>query len=320
MRSKRSRFFFMLRSLKARLVSGAVLPFLRPAVPRPLACWMGALRPFLRFPFPFANSTFGRDIFRGYDWPPLRCERPNAPERLESTISNLTQPEDWLAEEFAQEAGHGFRKTGTAILKSPMNFAVAVTQGFHNAPRLYGDETVRRPRRITGFHSGLRAGRDEFVYGIHDGVTGLWRQPIDGAKDGGLLGGLRGFGMGIGGFVLKDIAAFIAPGAYFMKGLEEESLKKYQPTNFLRRARIIQGQKDLTDLGPRIARRKSGGARNGEEASAMRRQEMEIEVSRKWESMQAEILAQKNKHQPSSFLIPWQTSRLVTLMQDTLTS
>jgi hypothetical protein len=103
--------------------------------------------------------------------------------------------------------------------------------------------------------------------------------------------------MGIGGFVLKDIAAFIAPGAYFMKGLEEESLKKYQPTNFLRRARIIQGQKDLTDLGPRIARRKSGGARNGEEASAMRRQEMEIEVSRKWESMQAEILAQKNKHQ-----------------------
>jgi hypothetical protein len=167
--------------------------------------------------------------------------RPAPPQRNETTLSTLEEPEDWLAEELAHEAGHGFKKTGTAILKSPMYFSVALAQGFHNAPRLYGDETVRRPPRITGFHSGLRAGRDEFVHGVHDGVTGIWQHPVRGAKEGGVLGCLRGVGMGVGGLLLKDIAAMVGPWAYLLKGLSEEEAKKHQPTAYLRRARISQG-------------------------------------------------------------------------------
>ncbi|KAF2009278.1 glycosyltransferase family 1 protein [Aaosphaeria arxii CBS 175.79] len=220
--------------------------------------------------------------------------RPGA-DRKESTLSNAVEPENWLAEELAQEAGHGVRKTGSAIIKSPMNFTLAVTKGFHNAPRLYGDETVRRPPRVTGFHSGIRAGRDEFVYGIHDGVTGLWRQPIAGAKDGGLLGCLRGMSMGVGGFVLKDIAAILGPGAYTMKGLDEEGRKKYQPTTFIRKARIIQGQKELSELGPRRSRKKNSDV-TGEDPDISRRQKIELQVAERWESMQSQISEEKKIH------------------------
>ncbi|KAH7135162.1 UDP-glucose,sterol transferase [Dendryphion nanum] len=217
-------------------------------------------------------------------------------ERQQSSLSKLSEPDEALAEEFAHEAGHGFKKTGAAILKSPMYFSLAVTKGFHNAPRLYGDETVRRPPRVTGFHSGIRAGRDEFVHGIHDGVTGIWRQPIKGAKEGGVLGCMRGVGMGIGGFFLKDIAAFLGPGAYTMKGLDEESRKKYQPTSFIRRARIIQGQKDIAEIGPRLSRQKGGNAKATTEDEGTKRQDIELELSRRWEAVQSQISADKKKH------------------------
>lgn len=85
-----------------------------------------------------------------------------------------------------------------AIVKAPMDLSLAVAQGFHNAPRLYGDETVRRPVRITGIRSGLVASRNEFFYGIYDGFTGVVTQPYHGAKERGVLGFVDGVGMGFG--------------------------------------------------------------------------------------------------------------------------
>lgn len=219
--------------------------------------------------------------------------RPRAPSRQDTSLSKLSEPEEWLAEELAHDAGHGFRKTGASILRSPMNFTLAITQGFHNAPRLYGDDTVRRPPRITGFYSGLRAGRKEFVYGISDGVTGLWTQPYRGAKEGGALGFARGLGMGIGGVVLKDIAAFLGPPAYFMKGLDEEYQKKYQPTGFLRRTRIMQGQREAAELGPR---RKASDSEEGEQEAVAKRQELEILVSSRWKSLQSLIREERKNN------------------------
>jgi hypothetical protein len=218
--------------------------------------------------------------------------RPKLGQRHSTTLSQLSAPDEPLAEEWVKETGHGFKKTGAAIIRSPMHLSLAIAQGFHNAPRLYGDETVRRPPRITGFYSGMRAGRDEFVYGIHDGVAGLWQQPIHGAKDGGVLGAIRGVGMGIGGLVLKDVAAVLGPPAYFMKGLNEEAMKKHQPTHYLRRARIIQGQKEVSELGPPVKRRKSGAIDDG-----MKRQQVEIQVSRQWEALQEQIARERNTHQ-----------------------
>lgn len=129
-----------------------------------------------------------------------------------------------------------------------MDLSLAVAQGFHNAPRLYGDETVRRPVRITGIHSGLVASRNEFFYGIYDGFSGVITQPYHGAKERGVLGFVDGVGMGFGGLVLKNIAAILGPFAYTAKGLHKEIIKHRQPTAFIRKARIIQGGKELRAL------------------------------------------------------------------------
>jgi len=129
-----------------------------------------------------------------------------------------------------------------------MDLSLAVAQGFHNAPRLYGDDTVRTAPRISGIQSGLRAADSEFTLGIYDGVTGLFLQPYNGARQHGAAGFVKGVGKGVGGFVLKDLAAIIGPFGYTMTGIHKEIVKTRQPTAFIRRARIIKGLQDVQAL------------------------------------------------------------------------
>ena len=135
-----------------------------------------------------------------------------------------------------------------------MDLALAIAQGFHNAPRLYGDSTVRTPTRVSGIQSGLRAAGEEFIFGVYDGVTGLVRQPYHGAKERGALGFAQGLGKGVGGFVLKDLAAITGPIGYTLKGVHKEFSKRKQPTTFIRQARIIQGARDARALDPQARR------------------------------------------------------------------
>ncbi|UPX12790.1 uncharacterized protein EKO05_0003327 [Ascochyta rabiei] len=217
------------------------------------------------------------------------------PEREESTLSKINEPEETLNVELAHEAAFGFRKTGHALARFPMNVTLALTQGFHNAPRLYGDETVRRPPRVTGLHSGLRAGRDELVYGVTDGVTGIVTQPIRGAKENGVVGAVRGVGFGIGGFVLKDIAALLGPTAYLMKGLDAEYMKKYQPTTLIRRGRIAQGQLELQQLEhkTRVTNIREAEGKNAEPKE--NRDDVEDIVAHRWAALK-QAIAEEKKH------------------------
>ena len=138
-----------------------------------------------------------------------------------------------------------------------MDLSLAIAQGFHNAPRLYGDSTVRTAPRISGIQSGLRAAGSEFAFGVYDGVTGLVLQPYHGARDNGALGLVKGVGKGIGGFVLKDLAAIIGPFGYTLKGVHKELIKGRQPTAFIRKARMIQGGKDVRALDGMAKERES---------------------------------------------------------------
>jgi UDP:flavonoid glycosyltransferase YjiC (YdhE family) len=172
--------------------------------------------------------------------------RPKGVQRQGTELSALsTNPSDNIAGQLAGDAGDGLAHTGAAIAKAPMDFSLALARGFHNAPRLYGDDTVRQPVRISGFKSGLKAGRNEFVFGVYDGFTGIVRLPYRGAKEKGVLGCLDGFGMGFGGLILKNIAALLGPFAYASKGIHKEIQKSRQPTAFLRKARIVQGSKEI---------------------------------------------------------------------------
>ncbi|RAL67221.1 hypothetical protein DID88_007996 [Monilinia fructigena] len=136
------------------------------------------------------------------------------------------------AEEVAKDIGNGFGESAEAVARAPMDLALALAQGFHNAPRLYGDTTRER----------------NFYFGIYDGVTGLVMQPYTGARDHGAFGFVKGVGIGLTGFVLKDISAVVGPFGYTLKGVHKELLKSKQPTAFIRRARVLQGQRDANIL------------------------------------------------------------------------
>lgn len=163
-----------------------------------------------------------------------------------------------LGMEVARDIGNGFKRSGTALLTMPNDLLVAIAQGFHNAPRLWGDATVRKPIRIVGAKTGFEAAGKEFTYGIYDAWTGLVTQPAGGFKDGDTIpakiSGLgTGFAKGIGSFVLKNVSAVVAPPAYAGKGLIVYLKKRAEKDGpgskaYLRKARIIQGHLDLEAL------------------------------------------------------------------------
>lgn len=68
-----------------------------------------------------------------------------------------------LASKFALEKTSGSRNSAARImvasLKFPMDFALHVAKGFHNAPKLYGDDTVRSFEKIKGLKTGLISSR-----------------------------------------------------------------------------------------------------------------------------------------------------------------
>ncbi|KAH6653882.1 hypothetical protein BKA67DRAFT_535229 [Truncatella angustata] len=200
-----------------------------------------------QFPFPLAGTEVAdQQPGAGNSRPVATTQRTNT-----SLLTTGTTPgADNAAEQYAEQVGEGFGQSGKAIARAPVDLAVAVAQGFHNAPRLYGDDTVRKPVRITGIKSGFKAAGSEFTYGIYDGVTGLVRLPVKGAKERGVPGAVAGVAMGIGGFVLKDISAIISPFGYALKGVVKQAERRNQPIKYIRRARIVQAQDEMKGLSP----------------------------------------------------------------------
>ncbi|KAK5114614.1 hypothetical protein LTR85_010191 [Meristemomyces frigidus] len=190
---------------------------------------------------------------------PAAEQRPRA-AREDTTATKTSaisaDPSEALPMELAGDVGQGFKKSGAALITMPNNLHVAIAQGLHNAPRLWGDATVRKPVRITGFKSGVVAARKEFTYGIWDGWTGLVKQPMGDWQDADTVpakfAGLGvGLSRGVGGFVLKNVSAVIGPPAYIGKGIVKFVEKKAEgpgTKSFIRRARIIQGQKDVREF------------------------------------------------------------------------
>lgn len=188
-------------------------------------------------------------------------QRPGAPTRASTTLSTLASPDEPLPAEVCRTTGHGIHQTTSALARAPVDLAFALAQGFHNAPRLYGDDTVRAPVRITGWHSALRASRREFVYGLYDGWTGLWKQPARGWQEKGVGGAVRGVGLGVGGLVLKNVSAVVGPVGFCAKGLHREVGRKRRggeavaPLGFVRRARLLQGRGDERGINGEEERR-----------------------------------------------------------------
>ena len=170
-----------------------------------------------------------------------------ATEPDESLTPMRTTTRD-IREEFVGDVTTGVEMTASAIALAPFDLSLALAQGFHNAPRLYGDDTVRKPIRICGIRSGLKAARKEFVYGVYDGFTGVIRLPIRGAKNNGVAGFIKGTGMGLVGLVVKNLGAIISPFGYALQGVVKQFQKRKNPRKFIRRARIVQGQREIRSI------------------------------------------------------------------------
>lgn len=86
--------------------------------------------------------------------------RSGSPFRHHRTFSNEPCPGELVSAvtlETVVGTGKGVGKIVGAGLKSPMEFTMGIARGFHNAPKLYGDQTVRRSEKITGIESGFKA-------------------------------------------------------------------------------------------------------------------------------------------------------------------
>ncbi|KAG4034668.1 hypothetical protein MFRU_002g00250 [Monilinia fructicola] len=151
-----------------------------------------------------------------------------------------------LTIENAIGAGKGISRIVGAGLKSPMDFTLGLARGFHNAPKLYGDDTVRPQEKVTDFQSGLKAAGREFRYGMFDGITGLVTQPLRGAEKEGTAGLLKGIGKGIAGVVLKPGAAIWGLPGYTFMGIHKEVRKLFGSSvlNYIIAARTAQGFED----------------------------------------------------------------------------
>lgn len=92
---------------------------------------------------------------------PKLSQKDDASQLSPTSSSDNVQP---VSLESALGAGKGIGRIVGAGLKSPMDFTLNLAKGFHNAPKLYGDESVRKADRVTGLNSGLRAaGKVQYV-------------------------------------------------------------------------------------------------------------------------------------------------------------
>ncbi|TID26462.1 Glutathione reductase [Venturia nashicola] len=142
----------------------------------------------------------------------------------------------------AYGTGKGISKISGSILKSPMDVLLGISKGFHNMPRLYGEE-VRQTDRVTGIKSGFRVAGKELGLGFFDGITGLVTQPLQGAKKEGASGFVKGFGKGIAGLVVKPGAGIYGLPGYAMKGFYKEIQRHFgaSANNYIIAARTAQG-------------------------------------------------------------------------------
>ncbi|KAF2684070.1 hypothetical protein K458DRAFT_443071 [Lentithecium fluviatile CBS 122367] len=131
------------------------------------------------------------------------------------------------AGQVAKGTGKGLGKIVGAGFKAPMTFTHGLTRGFHNVPKLYGEE-VREYENVVDIKSGLVVSAKGFGHGMTDGLKDFFVKPIEGAQKEGVIGFGKGFGKGIGNLVCKPAAGAIGIIGYSSVGV----YKQIQGINF----------------------------------------------------------------------------------------
>jgi hypothetical protein len=99
-------------------------------------------------------------------------------------------------------SAHSMSRFLTQFARGLVIIPFAFTEGFRNVPLLYGEE-LRDYGEIYDWKSGIVFGAKAVVFGMVDGVGGLFILPYKGAKQQGVVGAAKGVGKGIAGLSSK---------------------------------------------------------------------------------------------------------------------
>ncbi|KKY24585.1 putative glucosyl glucuronosyl [Diplodia seriata] len=115
----------------------------------------------------------------------------------------------------------------------------------------FGDYRPTAPPSVASASSVADDGRG-LGYGLFDGITGLFVQPVKGAQKEGPVGFLKGFGKGLGGIVCKPAAGALGVPGYAFTGIqrsiEKELSRKASPEECLAAAEVLQGEDEMRRL------------------------------------------------------------------------
>jgi hypothetical protein len=149
-------------------------------------------------------------------------------------------------------AGRGTLRIGKAAARAPGAFTLAMARGAHNVPKLWGDRTVRPQEKVTGISSGMKEGVKELAFGISDGISGLFVQPVLGFIEDGPLGFVKGAAKGVVGLPVKFYAGASGIVGYPLKGVDvsiTNALKRPDADlKAIRHARMLQGEIEYLDM------------------------------------------------------------------------
>ncbi|KAF7880784.1 uncharacterized protein EAF01_011949 [Botrytis porri] len=121
--------------------------------------------------------------------------------------------------EAAKTFGKGIGKMAVVLPKATLvDFPLALTEGLHHMPRLYGDE-VRDHGKVKDWKSGGVVAGKNFGYGFMDGLSGTIIKPYKGAKEGGWAGFGKGVAKGAMGLVTGPGSGMFGLFAYPFLGM-----------------------------------------------------------------------------------------------------
>ncbi|KAG9123607.1 hypothetical protein FRC07_014543 [Ceratobasidium sp. 392] len=102
----------------------------------------------------------------------------------------------------------GIINTTTAIPRGVMCIIGSISEGFNNVPSLYGSD-VRQAGPVDDVGSGFKEGAKGLFYGYYDGITGLVKEPLAGAKKEGFLGFIKGSGRSYVNATMRPAAGIV---------------------------------------------------------------------------------------------------------------
>lgn len=136
----------------------------------------------------------------------------------------------------------------TALKGMTVDIPLAITEGLHNVPHLYG-EKPRSHGSVTGIKSGFALAGTGFALGMAEAVSDLVVKPYEGVRKYGAKGAVTGIGKGMANMTSKAGCAMfgvvVYPGVGIAKSLKSAIYSRTRKRIF--KARRAEGTWLLED-------------------------------------------------------------------------